>query len=115
MPDLPKNARHGTSEASELVRPLRDLHLYVSQLPVVELLSFSGVVAFPLKLITTVENPRAMQVNVRTFPDDGTDVGAALPTWRFDAERSEIVITGIDGVPAATGYTIDALVFGERK
>lgn len=116
MPELPKNARHGTTDAKELVRPLRDLHQYVSGLPEIELLTFEDrALRFPIDIPTTVQNPRALVLSVRSFPDDGTDVGSSLPTWRFVADQGVIRIIGITGLTSVSGYTLDIVVFGSRE
>ena len=115
MPELPKIVAYGAKDVAQLVPPLRDMHDYLRLLPAFELVErVDRALKFPFRMATDIKLPRLVYLNVQTFPDDGTAVTAPGPSWRYDANRKEIVFFDIAGLTAGNSYRIAGLIFGER-
>ena len=112
MPNLSKVVALGTSDPSEIVSALRELHDAVRRLPDVELYSREGTLAIPMRFPTRIRFPHAVILNVRNWPEYGVSTGAVGLSWSFNPDLGEIEVHAIDGATSGGSYHLDFVVYG---
>ena len=112
--DLPQAVGFNASSVQDVAKSLRELHAYVSRLPLIELHEVSGLLRFPLFISPRGVVPRWVAFNARNNPDNSQTVEALGGYWYWVPSQRLLRIDSINNLSSGTNYTIDVLIVGER-